>query len=356
MNAPSTAAQPTVPSLSTALVPYATPGPTTLDGTRVSSATYAAAIALNCYPGPFVGRLQSRRTYQRPHHQENHTAQPLQRQLSWRAWRCSRVLSWPKGPAHSSRQLVTECLCIVPGQWFRTKLTTFAEQCCWQAANPHVIEREGDDAYRHLPKELGLGNTGIPLEDMTGRRKLRPRGMNGPHSIEPCGAAAAATSSGESTAAVATAVASGISEGMRPFLAAMIPRTPSRRGSSSRRHASFSPGSPSPRIRRMIRGSMSPSSTPTRGSRGRVTPRGALSCVPNDGDELSAFLEDLHTKRGLDFRAKEGVLGQLDYTPDVIPLVDVTELKAVLATTPGKVLKLRQFATRWNEELQASRV
>jgi hypothetical protein len=107
----------------------------------------------------------------------------------------------------------------------------------------------------------------------------------------------------------------------------------------------------------MVRGCASPVGTPTRTSRAR-TPAPLMSLVSHlagDGEDLTAFLADLFLVHGLDFRTYATVLAPLDYTPDVLPLVDAAELRELLEMTPGKVLKIRQFATKWWAELERAR-
>lgn len=52
------------------------------------------------------------------------------------------------------------------------------------------------------------------------------------------------------------------------------------------------------------------------------------------------------------FLAFEDVLCERDFTPDIIPEIDTTELAMLLGAKPATILKLKRFALKWTACLE----
>ncbi|KAG6370347.1 hypothetical protein JVT61DRAFT_12155 [Boletus reticuloceps] len=80
----------------------------------------------------------------------------------------------------------------------------------------------------------------------------------------------------------------------------------------------------------------------------------SLPCspVPITGTELHSCLNDFFDQKGIDLRATEDLLTQLEFTPDIISDVLISRLCEVLMVVEGRGLKLQAFAREWSERLQ----
>ncbi|KIK76654.1 hypothetical protein PAXRUDRAFT_18046 [Paxillus rubicundulus Ve08.2h10] len=80
-----------------------------------------------------------------------------------------------------------------------------------------------------------------------------------------------------------------------------------------------------------------------------------LSPTPLVGTEIYSCLHDLLVQKGIDLCGAEGVLTELDLTPDIIADVPISHLCDILGTVEGRVLKLQAFAHEWHGRLQLKR-
>jgi hypothetical protein len=123
-----------------------------------------------------------------------------------------------------------------------------------------------------------------------------------------------------------------------------IPRTP--------RRSRFNPYASSPRQAGTPRMSRTPCSPSIRSPRKPPPP---MSPAPARGSELRAFLSDLASGTGIFLVTLEDRLQVLDFTPDVLPEVDVARLQEVLAVSEGQVYKVKIFARKWSMRLEEKR-
>ncbi|KAK7688692.1 hypothetical protein QCA50_008230 [Cerrena zonata] len=71
---------------------------------------------------------------------------------------------------------------------------------------------------------------------------------------------------------------------------------------------------------------------------------------PKAQEQLRLCLRDFKLQKGIDFTMYEDRLARLDYTPDIIPEVDVAVLRDLTGAVDGQVLKLRVFCRDWKSE------
>jgi hypothetical protein len=98
--------------------------------------------------------------------------------------------------------------------------------------------------------------------------------------------------------------------------------------------------------------SRSTSESPTRPApstpkRFKLVPPTTNSPIPEAGLELRACLRDFANSEGIDLTAHEIALRDEDYSPDIIPFVDDTELRRILGATRGIVIKFKIFCKEW---------
>ena len=96
----------------------------------------------------------------------------------------------------------------------------------------------------------------------------------------------------------------------------------------------------------------SESQSPTRPLPGPSTPKRKKavttdSPLPEKGLELRACLRDFAKLEGIDFTSYEIPLRMEDYSPDIIPFVEDTEIRRLLDTTSGIAIKLKIFCKNW---------
>ena len=97
----------------------------------------------------------------------------------------------------------------------------------------------------------------------------------------------------------------------------------------------------------------SPDVTPKRAKTNSTSIPTTSSPLPERGLELRACLRDFAELEGIDFTAYEIPLRMEDYSPDIIPLVDDSELRRITGTTAGGVIKLKKFCKEWSERYEA---
>ncbi len=91
------------------------------------------------------------------------------------------------------------------------------------------------------------------------------------------------------------------------------------------------------------------------------TPARVSQCSPPssplqpDDNELHQFLVALLAKKDIDLLACESQLAALDFTPDILPVVKVSQLKEVTGATDGKVIKMQLFAKEWTKRQEEKR-
>lgn len=76
-----------------------------------------------------------------------------------------------------------------------------------------------------------------------------------------------------------------------------------------------------------------------------------LSPPPQAGHKLEVFLADLCSKKGIDLTFATTMLGEKDFTPNVIPHLARNKLVDLLNKPPGTVMKVQVFAQEWNAQL-----
>ena len=85
-----------------------------------------------------------------------------------------------------------------------------------------------------------------------------------------------------------------------------------------------------------------------------TAPKPAL-LLPAPGQELRACLTAFRDHKGIDLLVCEDTLMSQDFTPDIIPIIPVTQLITLLAITEGKVRKLQAFCQAWNAQLEENK-
>ncbi|KAI0794060.1 hypothetical protein C8Q74DRAFT_1365587 [Fomes fomentarius] len=87
-----------------------------------------------------------------------------------------------------------------------------------------------------------------------------------------------------------------------------------------------------------------------------VSQRSPLSSpLQPDDNELHQFLVALLAKKDIDLLACESQLAALDFTPDILPVVEVSQLKEVTGATDGKLIKMQLFAKEWTKRQEEKR-
>ena len=71
---------------------------------------------------------------------------------------------------------------------------------------------------------------------------------------------------------------------------------------------------------------------------------------PKACEQLHRCLEDFKEQKGIDFTMFVDDLARLDYTPDIIPEVDIGALRDITKGVNGQILKFRVFCRDWKLE------
>ena len=76
------------------------------------------------------------------------------------------------------------------------------------------------------------------------------------------------------------------------------------------------------------------------------------SPIPTKGSELHHCLHDFARLEGVDLLSCETALDLEDYLPDIIPFVSDVELRRILGSTHGVVIKFKKFCKEWQNRLE----
>lgn len=78
----------------------------------------------------------------------------------------------------------------------------------------------------------------------------------------------------------------------------------------------------------------------------------AKSPIPEKGSELHHCLLDFARLEDVDLLSSESAFRVEDYLPDIIPFVSDVELRRVLGSTHGVVIKFKRFCKEWQNRLE----
>ena len=86
--------------------------------------------------------------------------------------------------------------------------------------------------------------------------------------------------------------------------------------------------------------------------RAKTTSGVANSPIPEKGSELHHCLHDFARLEGVDLLSCKSALHLEDYAPDIIPFISDVELRRVLGSTHGVVIKFKKFCKEWQNCLE----
>lgn len=100
--------------------------------------------------------------------------------------------------------------------------------------------------------------------------------------------------------------------------------------------------------------SESESTPPTTPKRTKITTVTAIpnSPIPTKGSELHHCLHNFARLEGVDLLSCESALHLEDYLPDIIPFVSDVELRRILGSTFGVIIKFKKFCKEWQNRLE----
>ncbi|KJA18856.1 hypothetical protein HYPSUDRAFT_144459 [Hypholoma sublateritium FD-334 SS-4] len=99
--------------------------------------------------------------------------------------------------------------------------------------------------------------------------------------------------------------------------------------------------------------SNSPDVTPKRPKANSTSLSATFSPLPECGLELRTCLRHFAEREGIDLTAYEAPLCAEDYSPDIIPYVEDSELRKITGATAGGVIKLKKFCKEWYDRYEA---
>jgi hypothetical protein len=101
--------------------------------------------------------------------------------------------------------------------------------------------------------------------------------------------------------------------------------------------------------------SASPVHTPSKLAHQNAAPA-VFSPIPSHGSELHACLADFSTDKGINMVDCEHLLMAEEFTPDIIPFVDISWLCHITGAPEGHIRKLVQFCEEWQACLEKKKV